>query len=88
MKSSAKDWNEVRGAFASSLMIETSLNSLAQNLDGPFAVVKHRPGAGVCPRFPQSPNSLILSDAVNVHVSAAAERQGFSGNGLAHVGLG
>jgi hypothetical protein len=35
MKSTAKDWDEVRSAFASSIMVDTSLNSLAQNLDGP-----------------------------------------------------
>ena len=35
MKSTPKDWDEVRTAFATSLMVETSLNSLAQNLDAP-----------------------------------------------------
>jgi len=35
-----KDWNEVRAAFAASLMVETSLNSLAQNLDGPEWPIK------------------------------------------------
>ena len=35
-----KDWNEVRSAFAASLMVETSLNSLAQNLDGPEWPIK------------------------------------------------
>jgi hypothetical protein len=35
MKSTAKEWDEVRTAFASSIMVETPLNSLAQNLDGP-----------------------------------------------------
>lgn len=35
MKSTAKEWDEVRGAFASSIMVDTSLNSLAQNIDGP-----------------------------------------------------
>ena len=34
MKSTAKDWDEIRTAFASSIMVDTSLNSLAQNLDG------------------------------------------------------
>jgi hypothetical protein len=33
MKSTAKDWDEVRSAFASSIMVDTSINSLAQNLD-------------------------------------------------------
>ncbi|MEO6245417.1 MAG: hypothetical protein ABIQ12_08265 [Opitutaceae bacterium] len=31
----AKAWDEVRAVFATSIMIDTSLNSLAQNLDGP-----------------------------------------------------
>lgn len=34
MKSTAKDWDDVRAAFASSIMVDTPLNSLAQNLDG------------------------------------------------------
>lgn len=40
MKSTAKDWNEVRSAFASSIMVDTSINSLAQNLDGPEWPIK------------------------------------------------
>lgn len=40
MKSTAKDWDAVRGAFASSIMVDTSLNSLAQNLDGPEWPIK------------------------------------------------
>jgi len=39
---SEKDWNEVRSAFAASLMIDTSLNSLAQNLDGPEWPIKSK----------------------------------------------
>ena len=34
-KTTASDWNEVRAAFATSIMVDTSLKSLAQNLDGP-----------------------------------------------------
>lgn len=34
MKSTAKDWDDVRSSFASSIMVDTPLNSLAQNLDG------------------------------------------------------
>lgn len=30
----AKDWDDVRTAFASSIMVDTGLSSLAQNLDG------------------------------------------------------
>jgi hypothetical protein len=39
---SEKDWNEVRSAFAASLMVDTSLNSLAQNLDGPEWPIKSK----------------------------------------------
>jgi hypothetical protein len=35
-----KDWDEVRSAFASSIMVNTALSSLAQNLDGPDWPVK------------------------------------------------
>jgi hypothetical protein len=35
MKNTEQDWDEVRRAFSSSIMVDTSLNSLAQNLDGP-----------------------------------------------------
>lgn len=35
MKYTAQDWDAVRSAFSSSIMVDTSLNSLAQNLDGP-----------------------------------------------------
>jgi hypothetical protein len=34
MKSTAREWDEVRQAFATSIMVDTPLNSLAQNLDG------------------------------------------------------
>jgi hypothetical protein len=40
MKSTAKDWDQVRTAFASSLMVDTSLSSLAQNVDGPDWPIK------------------------------------------------
>jgi hypothetical protein len=40
MKSTAKEWNDVRVAFASSIMVDTALNSLAQNLDGPEWPIK------------------------------------------------
>lgn len=40
MKSTAKEWDEVRGAFATSIMVDTSINSLAQNLDGPEWPIK------------------------------------------------
>ena len=34
-KHTAKEWGEVRAAFAKSIMVKTALSSLAQNLDGP-----------------------------------------------------
>lgn len=40
MKSTAKDWDEVRTAFATSIMVDTSINSLAQNLDAPEWPIK------------------------------------------------
>jgi hypothetical protein len=42
MKSTAKDWDDVRTAFATSIMVDTSLNSLAQNLDGPEWPIKNK----------------------------------------------
>ena len=42
MKSTAKDWDDVRTAFATSIMVDTSINSLAQNLDGPEWPIKHK----------------------------------------------
>lgn len=38
----AKSWDEVRAAFATSIMVDTSLNSLAQNLDGPEWPIKSK----------------------------------------------
>lgn len=35
MKNTEQDWDEVRKGFSSSIMVDTSLSSLAQNLDGP-----------------------------------------------------
>lgn len=40
MKSTAKDWDEVRSAFATSIMVDTAMSSLAQNLDGPDWPIK------------------------------------------------
>ena len=40
MKSTAKDWDEVRSTFATSIMVDTALSSLAQNLDAPDWPVK------------------------------------------------
>jgi hypothetical protein len=41
-KYTEKDWNEVRTAFASSIMVDTQVSSLAQNLDGPVWPVKNK----------------------------------------------
>ena len=42
MKSTAKDWDDVRTAFATSIMVDTAINSLAQNLDGPEWPIKNK----------------------------------------------
>jgi hypothetical protein len=42
MKSNPKDWDDVRAAFATSIMVDTSINSLAQNLDGPEWPIKSK----------------------------------------------
>lgn len=42
MKATAKEWDEVRKAFASSIMVDTSLSSLAQNVDGPDWPIKSK----------------------------------------------
>ena len=39
-KTTPKEWDEVRTAFATSIMVDTSLSSLAQNLDGPDWPIK------------------------------------------------
>ncbi len=39
-KYNAKDWDEIRSAFSASIMVNTALSSLAQNLDGPDWPVK------------------------------------------------
>ncbi len=39
-KNSAAEWDQVRSAFAASIMVNTPLSSLAQNLDGPDWPVK------------------------------------------------
>lgn len=40
MKFTSKDWDEVRTGFATSIMVDTALSSLAQNLDGPDWPIK------------------------------------------------
>jgi hypothetical protein len=37
-----KDWDDIRTAFASSIMVDTQITSLAQNLDGPVWPVKSK----------------------------------------------
>jgi hypothetical protein len=41
-KFTEKDWDEVRTTFASSIMVDTQISSLAQNLDGPTWPVKSK----------------------------------------------
>ncbi len=40
MKTTTKDWDEVRSAFSTSIMVDTGLRSLAQNLDAPDWPIK------------------------------------------------
>jgi hypothetical protein len=40
LKSTAKDWDVVRSAFSTSIMVDTALTSLAQNLDAPEWPIK------------------------------------------------
>jgi len=42
MNSTAKAWDEVRSAFGTSIMVDTPLQSLAQNLDGPAWPIKSK----------------------------------------------
>lgn len=42
MKSTAKDWDTVRSAFATSIMVDTAVHILAQNLDGPAWPIKSK----------------------------------------------
>ncbi len=60
MKSTAKDWNDVRRAFASSLMADTAINSLAQNLDGPEWPIKGKD------ETPSKYIDLTLEEAVEI----------------------
>jgi hypothetical protein len=41
-KFTEKDWDEIRTSFASSIMVDTQISSLAQNLDGPTWAVKSK----------------------------------------------
>ena len=41
-KFTEKDWDEARTAFASSIMVDTQISSLAQNLDGEAWPVKSK----------------------------------------------
>ena len=40
MPATAKDWDKIRVAFASSIMVDTAMSSLAQNLEGPDWPIK------------------------------------------------
>jgi hypothetical protein len=63
MKSTAKEWDEVRGAFASSIMADTALSSLAQNLDAPDWPIKGKdetPGKYIDLTFEEAVEMLQL----------------------------
>jgi len=62
-KATAKEWDEVRKAFADSIMIDTSLSSLAQNLDGadwPMKGKDETPGKYVDLTFDEVLEILVL----------------------------
>jgi hypothetical protein len=42
MRHTAKDWDDIRGAFSMSIMVDTPLASLAQNLEGPEWPIKDK----------------------------------------------
>lgn len=57
----AREWDELRGAFASSIMIDTALSSLAQNLDGvdwPIVGPAETPAAYIDLTFPELTRSV------------------------------
>lgn len=50
------EWDHVRGAFASSIMVDTALTSLAQNLDGlewPFKGTDEKPSTYIDYQYPE-----------------------------------
>jgi len=61
MRYSAKEWDEVRGAFSMSIMVDTPLHSLAQNLEGPeWPAIdrKETPGAYIDLTFAEAHEAL------------------------------
>lgn len=63
MKSTAKEWDEVRTAFATSIMVDTPLNSLAQNLDGvdwPIKAKEETPAKYIDLNFEEVVEMLLL----------------------------
>ncbi|HVU36407.1 MAG TPA: hypothetical protein VHE61_23415 [Opitutaceae bacterium] len=63
MKSTAKEWDEVRSAFASSIMVDTPLNSLAQNLEGmdwPITKAEETPAKYIDLNFEEATELLQL----------------------------
>jgi hypothetical protein len=84
MKSTAKDWDEVRSAFASSIMVDTALSSLAQNLDAPDWPIKGKdetPGKYIDHNFEEVTELLQLkgqkSDRIDQLVSILKETLAF-----------
>ena len=42
MRYTSKQWDEIRGSFATSIMVDTPIHSLAQNLEGPDWPIKDK----------------------------------------------
>lgn len=79
----AREWDEARTAFSSSLMIDTPLQSLAQNLDGPewpipgedetpakYIYLSHREALASLAQKRQSPATLALLTEILVQTKA------------------
>lgn len=63
MPATAKEWDQVRAAFATSIMVDTALSSLAQNLEGPDWPIKGKdetPAAYIDLSFEEATELLAL----------------------------
>jgi hypothetical protein len=61
MKNTEQDWDQVRKAFSSSIMVDTALSSLAQNLDGPdWPVAAETPASYIDLPFDEMRDMLAL----------------------------
>lgn len=79
----AQDWDEVRTAFASSIMVDVPLRSLAQNLEGPSWPIpgrKESPSAYIDLAFVEMNEFLALKgypDRANLLISILKDTLAF-----------